>query len=116
MNAAKGHLANLVPNAVEDLKEVAFPDSRGLAIQRRGLCHRFPSRACIESQHDSIPFCRNRPGASCRVSSSRCSRRCRQSSVRSKRSPWGRMGTVGRISWYALTSLARTKLGNVPGR
>ena len=34
MNAAKGHLANLVPNAVEDLKEVAFPDSRGLAIQR----------------------------------------------------------------------------------
>ncbi|OLP95737.1 Polycystin-2 [Symbiodinium microadriaticum] len=34
VNAAKGHLANLVPNAVEDLKEVAFPDSRGLAIQR----------------------------------------------------------------------------------
>ena len=35
VNAAKSHLANLVPNAVEDLKEVAFPDSRGLAIQRR---------------------------------------------------------------------------------
>eukprot|EP00439_Symbiodinium_sp_Y106_P067987 s3852_g11.t1 len=34
VNAAKSHLANLVPNAVEDLKEVAFPDSRGLAIQR----------------------------------------------------------------------------------
>ena len=35
VNAAKGHLADILPNAVEDLKEVAFPDSRGLAIQRR---------------------------------------------------------------------------------
>lgn len=33
-NAAKRHLAGLVPNAVRDLQEVAFPDMRGMAINR----------------------------------------------------------------------------------
>lgn len=32
--AAKGHLARLVPNAVGDLAEVAFPDIKGMAINR----------------------------------------------------------------------------------
>ena len=36
VNAAKTHLTDIVPNAVDDLKEVAFPDSRSLAIQRPG--------------------------------------------------------------------------------
>ena len=34
MNAAKEHLSKLVPNAKEDLKELAFPDRDGLEIQR----------------------------------------------------------------------------------
>lgn len=34
VNAAKEHLANLVPNAKKDLKELAFPDANGLEIQR----------------------------------------------------------------------------------
>ena len=37
MNAAKEHLSKLVPNAKEDLKELAFPDRDGLEIQRLGL-------------------------------------------------------------------------------
>lgn len=34
VNAAKEHLSKLVPNAKEDLKELAFPDRDGLEIQR----------------------------------------------------------------------------------
>jgi len=34
MTAAKAHLSKLVPNAVNDLQEVAFPDMKGMAINR----------------------------------------------------------------------------------
>merc|ERR1719464_1642139 len=34
MSTAKQHLSRLVPNAVADLKEVAFPDEQGMAIDR----------------------------------------------------------------------------------
>jgi len=34
VHAAKNHLSDLVPNAVDDLKDLAFPDARELAIQR----------------------------------------------------------------------------------
>lgn len=34
MSAAKQHLSGLVPNAVSDLKEQAFPDEQGMAIDR----------------------------------------------------------------------------------
>eukprot|EP00421_Protoceratium_reticulatum_P025001 CAMPEP_0168482976 /NCGR_PEP_ID=MMETSP0228-20121227/65323_1 /TAXON_ID=133427 /ORGANISM="Protoceratium reticulatum, Strain CCCM 535 (=CCMP 1889)" /LENGTH=443 /DNA_ID=CAMNT_0008499429 /DNA_START=154 /DNA_END=1482 /DNA_ORIENTATION=- len=37
VNAAKQHLSHLVPNAVADLKEVAFPDMRGMAINQAFL-------------------------------------------------------------------------------
>lgn len=37
VNAAKEHLSKLVPNAKEDLKELAFPDRDGLEIQRHFL-------------------------------------------------------------------------------
>lgn len=41
VNAAKEHLANLVPNAKKDLKELAFPDANGLEIQRHFLPNLF---------------------------------------------------------------------------
>mmetsp|Transcript_58703 Transcript_58703/g.132334 ORF Transcript_58703/g.132334 Transcript_58703/m.132334 type:complete len:457 (+) Transcript_58703:157-1527(+) len=34
INAAKKHLKSLVPNAIEDLQEVAFPDKTGMAINQ----------------------------------------------------------------------------------
>jgi len=34
MSAAKQHLSRLVPHAVTDIKEVAFPDMKGMAINR----------------------------------------------------------------------------------
>mmetsp|Transcript_144811 Transcript_144811/g.403489 ORF Transcript_144811/g.403489 Transcript_144811/m.403489 type:complete len:462 (-) Transcript_144811:94-1479(-) len=34
IKAAKQHLSRVVPNAISDLQEVAFPDTRGLAINR----------------------------------------------------------------------------------
>ncbi|CAJ1460153.1 unnamed protein product [Effrenium voratum] len=37
VHAAKAHLASIVPNAAEDLRELAFPDDRGLSIQRHFL-------------------------------------------------------------------------------
>ena len=39
MNMAREHLAMLVPNAKEDLQELAFPDADGLDLQRRGGEH-----------------------------------------------------------------------------
>ena len=36
VNMAREHLAMLVPNAKEDLQELAFPDADGLDLQRRG--------------------------------------------------------------------------------
>mmetsp|Transcript_84565 Transcript_84565/g.213262 ORF Transcript_84565/g.213262 Transcript_84565/m.213262 type:complete len:466 (-) Transcript_84565:218-1615(-) len=34
VSTAKQHLSRLVPNAVSDIKEIAFPDEKGLAINR----------------------------------------------------------------------------------
>lgn len=41
MNVSKNHLAQLVPNAVADLQEVAFPDARRLAVDRSFLPNLF---------------------------------------------------------------------------